>query len=145
MKYLIGLAVLAIAALGIYRYLPSSYKDYLPGYKENQSQTEEVNTAPAENQETTSLVSTPTTEAKVVKIAIRSFAFSPKELRIPLGTKVVWTNQDGVRHTVTADNGAFKSSLLIEGKSFEFTFAKKGTFSYSCGVHPFMTAKVIVE
>lgn len=78
-------------------------------------------------------------------IQIANFSFAPIEIRIKAGTKVVWTNDDSVPHTVTSDNGKFDSGLFDQRKKFEFTFAEKGTFPYHCAVHPSMKATVIVE
>jgi plastocyanin len=40
---------------------------------------------------------------------------------------------------------AFKSKVLGTGEKFTFTASKPGTYSYSCSIHPNMTAKVVVE
>ena len=54
----------------------------------------------------------------------------------PVGTTVVWVNQDGAPHTATADDGAaFKSDLLSKGQSFSHTFDKVGDFPYFCELH----------
>lgn len=78
-------------------------------------------------------------------ISIAQFAFTPNNLTVKVGTKVTWTNNDSVTHTVTADQGAFNSNALAPGSSFSFTFSKAGTFSYHCSVHPSMTATIIVQ
>jgi len=33
----------------------------------------------------------------------------------------------------------------MKGDKFEFTFTEKGSFDYSCGLHPSMVGKVVVE
>jgi plastocyanin len=72
------------------------------------------------------------------QVRIRGFAFVPRELTIPVGTPVVWTNEDGVLHTVTAEDGSFDSSTFGEGRTFRLTPDRAGTFPYICAVHPFM-------
>lgn len=65
-----------------------------------------------------------------------NFVFNPTDVTIPVGTTVVWVNQDGAPHTATADDGAaFKSDLLSKGQSFSHTFDKVGDFPYFCELH----------
>ncbi|MCK9487003.1 MAG: hypothetical protein M0R73_09970 [Dehalococcoidia bacterium] len=65
-------------------------------------------------------------------------------LDIEVGTTVVWSNQDGVPHTATADDGSFDSGS-IQGGTFSHRFEEAGTFSYFCAVHPDMTAEITVS
>lgn len=78
-------------------------------------------------------------------VAISNFAFSPATLTVAVGTKVTWTNNDSVAHTVTADNGAFGSQSVDSGSTFSFTFTKAGTYTYHCAIHPYMTATITVQ
>jgi plastocyanin len=86
--------------------------------------------------------------------------FVPKEARGTIGVsnKVVWTNTDITGHTVTTDdgytdliNGVFDStqqlgSLVMPGKTFEFTFTEVGQHAYHCEPHPHMQGSIeIVE
>jgi plastocyanin len=78
-------------------------------------------------------------------VGIENFNFVPADLTVKAGTTVVWTNHDDVEHTVTAsDNGFGSSSIPTEGQ-FSYTFSTPGTYSYFCAIHPFMTARVIVQ
>lgn len=89
-----------------------------------------------------------TLEAKTgeVVVAIQNFAFDPKTVTVKKGTKVTWTNQDSVGHTVTSDTGSeLNSKLLAKGESFSHVFATVGTYTYHCTPHPNMKATVIVE
>ena len=72
--------------------------------------------------------------ADKVTITVTSFQFTPKTVTVTAGTTVVWFNKEG-RHTVESDTGAFKSDVLTDGKSFEFTFTKAGRYAYHCGFH----------
>lgn len=76
-------------------------------------------------------------------IAIKNFSFTPDTLTVSQGTKVIWTNQDAAVHKIKS--GTFNSSDLNQGNTFEFTFDTKGTFEYSCAIHPSMTGKIVVE
>ncbi len=80
---------------------------------------------------------------KTVKVNIRNFSFG-SPLTIPVGTTVVWTNQDDMTHTVTATNGAFDSGDLDKDGQFSFTFTKAGTFNYACNFHPNMKGTITV-
>jgi plastocyanin len=91
----------------------------------------------------TPTATTPSGNAPSVSIA--NFSFSPATLSVSVGTKVTWTNNDSVTHTVTADQGAFDSSHLSPGSSFSFTFSKAGTYTYHCNIHASMKATVIVK
>jgi plastocyanin len=74
------------------------------------------------------------TAANKVTITVTSYQFTPKVLNVAVGTTVVWFNKEG-RHTVEGDKGEFKSDVLTDGKSFEFTFTKAGKYAYHCSFH----------
>lgn len=83
--------------------------------------------------------------AATVHVDITKFAFSPKEVSVAPGTRVVWTNRDETPHTVTAVDKRFGSKGLDTDDVFEFTFDNEGDFAYLCAVHPFMTGVVHVH
>jgi plastocyanin len=78
-------------------------------------------------------------------IAIEKFAFVPKEVTVPPGTTVVWTNHDETPHTVSSPANGFTSKAMDTDDRFEHTFASEGDFSYFCTLHPFMTGIVHVR
>jgi len=87
--------------------------------------------------------STPSSEQASVNIS--GFAFVPQTLRVATGTKVTWTNNDSVNHTITSNDNLFESGTISKGATFSFTFTQSGTFEYHCKIHPSMTGKIIVE
>lgn len=79
-------------------------------------------------------------------VAIRNFAFGPKALTVHAGTRVTWTNLDEEPHTITSAGGTFKSSAALDtGDTYTVTFAKPGTYTYYCAVHPMMVGTVVVR
>jgi plastocyanin len=76
--------------------------------------------------------------------AIKGFAFQPDVLKVKVGAKVTWTNDDTVAHTVTADTNSFASGNLQPAGSFSFTFTRPGTYAYHCSIHPSMHGSVVV-
>ncbi len=86
------------------------------------------------------------TAAADVAMTINSFAFMPATITVPVGTRVVWTNQQPqASHTVTSDTaGIFDSGTFQTGATFAFTFNQVGTFAYHCNIHPNMHGTVVV-
>lgn len=78
-------------------------------------------------------------------VSIVNFSFQPATITIPVGTTVVWTNNDSTGHTVTADDGSFDSKTIANGLTFSQTFATAGTFAYHCSIHSSMKATVTVQ
>jgi amicyanin len=79
------------------------------------------------------------------EVKIDNFSFGPATLTVAAGATVTWTNRDDIPHTVVSEDKAFKSKVLDTDEKFSFTFAKPGTYSYFCSVHPKMTGKVVVK
>jgi plastocyanin len=91
------------------------------------------------------LVLTPAYAAtKAIDITSRGFA--PKQVTIPLGDTVMWTNKDTAVHQVVADQAKFTSSPMLQaGQSYSFTFTKSGIFTYHDGANVKRTGKVTVK
>jgi plastocyanin len=83
-----------------------------------------------------------------MKASASSFVFAPKKKSIKVGTKVTWVNHSSAPHNVTSYNMKkfkVKSSTLMQGKSFSFTFHSTGTFKYHCTFHPGMVGQLIIK
>ena len=57
------------------------------------------------------------------------------------GGNTVRTNRDDDPHTVFSTDGVFKPKARDTNEAFSYTFAKAGTCSRSCLVHPRMTGR----
>src|SRR5262245_55262056 len=85
-----------------------------------------------------------TTTTAATAATIKDFSFQPDVLKVKVGAKVTWTNDDAVPHTVTADTNSFASGNLRSAGSFSFTFTRPGTYAYHCSIHPSMHGSVVV-
>jgi plastocyanin len=77
-------------------------------------------------------------------VSIVNMSFSPANLTVSVGSTVKWTNNDGMAHTVTSDNGSFDSGNMAGGATYSKMFSTVGTFPYHCTIHPGMTGKITV-
>ena len=77
-------------------------------------------------------------------LTIDNFTFRPDSVAVPVGTTIVWENNDDIPHSIVEKTGKFHSAALDTEDKFRFTFDKAGTFEYFCGLHPHMTGKVVV-
>lgn len=79
-------------------------------------------------------------QSKSASVDIGDNFFDPKDLTIPVGTTVTWTNNGNNPHTVTADDESFDSGAspaeyMQNGDRFSHTFTTAGKFPYYCRVH----------
>jgi plastocyanin len=90
----------------------------------------------------------PRAVAKSFEVPVVGLAL-PK-LEIPVGTTVFWQNTYTEPHTVTSgkdgkfDGKGWNSPQLAAGRVFSYTFAKTGTFDYTCQVHPTLNSTIKV-
>lgn len=83
--------------------------------------------------------------AQDVKIDIKEFMFGPKDMTVPVGTKVTWVNDDQIPHTVAETHKVFRSGALDTNDSFSYVFNTPGEFEYFCALHPQMIGKIVVS
>lgn len=128
MKYTI-IAVALVVVLGIGYYIMTSSSSGISSYTAT----------------TTDNSAAITPAPSSVTVDIKNFAFSPSALSVKVGTKVTWTNNDSVPHTVTSDSGdLLNSSTLSPGQSFSFTLTVPGSNTYHCAIHPTMKGAITV-
>lgn len=80
-----------------------------------------------------------------LNVSITAGGYVKSAMTIAIGTKVRWTNNDTVAHTVTSDDGKFDSGQLTPGQTFDFTFNEKAVFNYHCSNHPSMTGSITTK
>ena len=88
-------------------------------------------------------------------VQITAQAFQPGRLEIRVGEKVTWKNDDVTDHSVSSPakpalpeaqaKPLFDSGPMKPGDSFSYTFAKEGTYAYTCTLHKGMTGLVVVN
>ena len=79
-------------------------------------------------------------------VRIVDFEFKPKTVTVKPGTKVTWTNEDTHIHDVkdTSPLATPVSQEMSKGHTFSITYAQPGSYTYVCGIHPYMTGTVEV-
>ena len=70
---------------------------------------------------------------------------NPFTVSIAAGGVVKWGNDDGITHTVTADDVSFISGSIGSGNTFSHTFTTEGTVTYHCSIHPTMVGTIQVD
>jgi plastocyanin len=83
-------------------------------------------------------------------VTIQTFQFKPTPVEVPVGTKVSFTNQDDITHTVTSgtpDSPDGKFSHRLEGKGAIATveLGKPGVYPYFCERHRSMRGEIRVK
>ena len=92
---------------------------------------------------------TQSAQPKVVTVAIRGYKFVPETVTVHQGDSVEWKNEDDVLHTATADSQAqkpaFDSGSISKEAPWRYVAATKGTYNYTCTIHPNMKGELIVQ
>jgi plastocyanin len=84
---------------------------------------------------------------RTITVDIGAFVFKPTPVKVHACDKVVWKNAHDQAHTSTGDGDqAWDTGNVEPGKASKpVTFAKAGTFTYTCALHPFMHGEVDVS
>ena len=84
-------------------------------------------------------------DAPSYTITIKDFQFTPRNLVIPPGAKVIWINKDEEPHKIVETNSLFTSKPLDTDDKFTFEFKANGKYEFFCALHPRMTGTITVE
>jgi plastocyanin len=84
------------------------------------------------------------------RVTVQLFKFRPDRLEVKAGTRVTWTNQDEIAHTVTSGtpekpDTAFNMRLAGKGETASYDFTRAGEFPFFCARHPAMRGLVHVD
>ena len=82
-------------------------------------------------------------------ISIQLFQFRPGQADVAKGTKVTWTNQDDITHTVTSGtpekrDGRFTVPLAANGATATVEFTEPGVYPFFCDRHQSMRGEIRV-
>ena len=76
-------------------------------------------------------------EAGTSAISINNFSFTPADVTVAVGERVVWSNNDGAPHGLRFTDGAAGVDPMLPSATFSRTFDKPGTYDYVCSIHPY--------
>ncbi|MEX2414292.1 MAG: plastocyanin/azurin family copper-binding protein [Thermoleophilaceae bacterium] len=82
------------------------------------------------------------------EVDIVDIDYDPREIAVPAGTTITWTNTGDLPHTVTKEEGPgddFDSGTLNPGDTYEQAFDTAGTIDYVCTIHANQRGSVTVE
>jgi plastocyanin len=84
------------------------------------------------------------------QVGVQLFQFRPGRLEVEAGTRVTWTNQDDIMHTVTSGtperrDRRFDQRLEGRGAAMTVEFTKPGVYPYFCERHPSMRGEIRVN
>jgi len=68
-------------------------------------------------------------------VTMKDFEFTPKEVKVKVGTTVTWMNAGTTAHSATAIDKSFNTRNLQPGETKSVTFSTPGTFVYHCVFH----------
>jgi len=85
--------------------------------------------------------------AAEVEVTIDNFVFTPAEIAVAAGTRVVWVNRDDIPHLVAASASPplFRSKVMDTEERYGFVFEAPGRYAYFCALHPHMQGVVLVR
>jgi plastocyanin len=71
--------------------------------------------------------------------------FKPQTIVVRVGDCVRWVNVHGIEHSAVAVDRSFHTGTLMPGSAGTIEFTKPGVYPYTCGPHPPMVGRVVVE
>ena len=88
--------------------------------------------------------------AAEVSATIKTFQYQPKEIVAHPGDTVVVLNEDGIEHSLTADDAGdsgplFDTGLFKKGEERSFVAPGPGTYAFRCARHASMKGTLKVE
>ncbi len=83
-------------------------------------------------------------------VTVQLFQFKPGQLEVKTGTRLTWTNQDDIAHTVTSGvperrDGRFELALDGKGTTGVVLLEDPGVYPYFCSRHQSMRGEIRVK
>lgn len=78
-------------------------------------------------------------------VEIKDFVFAPQTIVVPVGTTIVWRNNDIVPHTATAQDTSWDIDEIRGGAEKTHQFMRPGRYTYRCRYHPAMQGVIEVQ
>lgn len=83
-------------------------------------------------------------------VTVQLFQFRPDQLEVKAGSRVTWTNQDDIEHTVTSGEPGtpdkrFEVKLSGKGARGQVELREPGVYAYFCSRHPSMRGEIRVK
>ncbi|HEX7785896.1 MAG TPA: plastocyanin/azurin family copper-binding protein [Methylomirabilota bacterium] len=89
-------------------------------------------------------------EASQSAVTVRLFQFTPGQIDVRAGTRLTWTNQDDIAHTVTSGTpeqreDRFDVALSGRGATASVELREPGVYPYFCRRHQSMRGEIRVK
>jgi plastocyanin len=83
-------------------------------------------------------------------VTVQTFQFKPTPVEVPVGSKVSFTNQDDITHTVTSGtpesrDGKFNHQLAGKGATATVELTQPGVYPFFCDRHRSMRGEIRVK
>jgi plastocyanin len=83
-------------------------------------------------------------------VTVQLFQFKPGQIEVKAGTRLTWTNQDDITHTVTSGtpeqvDGRFELPLDGRGATGSVRLEQPGVYPYFCSRHQSMRGEIRVK
>ena len=83
-------------------------------------------------------------------VTVQTFQFKPTPIEAAAGSKVTFTNQDDITHTVTSGtpesrDGRFSHQLVGKGATATVELTQRGVYPYFCERHRSMRGEIHVK
>ena len=83
-------------------------------------------------------------------VTVQLFQFKPGQIEVRVGTRLTWTKQDDITHTVTSGtpeqrDGRFELPLDGRGATGVVQLTEPGTYPYFCRRHQSMRGEIHVK
>ena len=87
----------------------------------------------------------PQTAHAVYTVTIENMQFSPSEIVVHAGDRILFKNLDLFPHTATAEGDGFDSHAIAASGSWSYVASQPGEYPYRCTFHATMKGKVTVR